>query len=135
DQGTVLEHGDAVTEIKNLLQPVRNIKNRNTTSLQPVDDAIKQINLIIGQSRRRLIHRNDLGIVRESLSDLDDLLLGNREGAHSSIRVNESNTKFGEKFGCRRRHPTVINETGLARLPAEEDVLGDTALRKQVELL
>ena len=61
---TIAKHGDAIGKIEHLIEPVRDIEDRDAIRRQIADDRKKLFGLGIGQGSRRLIH-GDHGGLRE----------------------------------------------------------------------
>ena len=99
------------------------------------DDAVEQLDLVVGEGRGRLVHLDDPGVEADRLGDLDDLLLGDRERADPLAGPDAGDAEPGEQLLGVALHPAVSTEAAAAGLAAEVDVLGDRALGQQVELL
>ena len=95
DERAVLQHGDGVAEVEDLLQPVRDVEDRDAARLEAAHDRVEQLDLVVGERGRRLVHLDDPRVDRERLHDLDDLLLGDGEGAHRGIRVDAVDAELG----------------------------------------
>ena len=88
------------------------------------------------ERRRRLVHDQDAGVLRERLGDLDPLAVADREGADEPRDVEVVDVERGEqlpRLGVHRR-PVEGAEAGARRV-AHEDVLGDAQRREQQQLL
>ena len=79
DERAVLEDRDAIAQVEDLLQPVRDVDHGDAAGGEPADDRVEQLDLAVAEGGGRLVHRDDPSIERERLDDLDDLLLGDRE--------------------------------------------------------
>ena len=53
----VLQHGDGVAEVEDLLEPVRDVEDRDAARLQPAHDRVEQLDLVVGERGGRLVHR------------------------------------------------------------------------------
>jgi len=135
DEPTVPEHGHAVGDLEDLLQPVRDVDHRLARGPQLPDHPEQALALGVGQRAGRLIHDDDARVERQGLGDLDHLLLADAERP--------------DPGGGRGRHAEPRQEPLRARveplpgdvaepchgLTPEEDVLGDRQLLDQVQLL
>ena len=81
DLAAVLEDGDRVAEVEDLLEPVGDVEDRDAARGEPPDDRVEQLDLVVGERGGRLVHRDDPRVEADRLGDLDDLLLGDRQGA------------------------------------------------------
>ena len=59
DEGAVLEDGDPVAQVEDLLEPVRDVEDRDAALAQPLDEGVEQLDLVVGQRRGGLVHRDD----------------------------------------------------------------------------
>ena len=55
DQAAIAQHRHAVANLKDLVQTVRNVDDRDTLRLQPLDDRKQPFNFRRSQCRRRLV--------------------------------------------------------------------------------
>ena len=90
---------------------------------------------MVGERGGRLVHLDDPRVDRERLHDLDDLLLGDGEGAHRGIRIDAVDAELLEQGPGLADHGLAVDEPGALGLAAEEHVLRDGALGQEVELL
>jgi hypothetical protein len=84
----VTQDGDEVADSDQLLQPVRNIDDRNTARLQVRNDPKQDLHLGRTQCRGRLIHDEDPGVLHHGFGDLDKLLLTNAQRLYERVRLN-----------------------------------------------
>ena len=75
----VPQEGDAVGDLKNLIEPVADINDPDTLRFQFVDHPEQSLGFAGGEGGAGFIHHDDACILRECLGDLDDLLLGDGE--------------------------------------------------------
>ena len=89
-----------------------------------------------GQCRRRLVHDQHAGILRQRARDLDPLAVADRQARHLLVDVEVAAVEGVEKFARAPTHGLPVDgaERGLGRL-AEEDVLGDGQFGKQQQFL
>ena len=135
DEDAVLQDGDPVAQVEDLLEPVRHVQHRNAAVAQPVHEVVEQLDLVVGERRGGLVHRDDPRVEGHRLDDLDDLLLGDRQAAHLDIGGDGVDAQVLEQPGSVTGHPGRVDQAAAARLAPEEDVLGDGAFGEQVELL
>ena len=135
DERAVLEDGDRVAEVEDLLEPVGDVEDRDAAVGQPPDDGVEEPDLVVGQRGGGLVHRDDARVVADGLGDLDDLLLGDRQGADLVVGRQAADPEPVEELLGVAAHAGGVDERAAARLAAEVDVLGDGAVRQEVELL
>ena len=73
----VTDDHNAVCNLEELLQLVRNIENRNTLRSCPVDELEQMLGLHIVQRACGFVHNQHLDVVGDDLRQLDELLLCN----------------------------------------------------------
>ena len=56
DLAAVLEHRDRVAEVEDLLEPVRDVEDRDAARGEPRDDRVEQLDLVVGERGGRLVH-------------------------------------------------------------------------------
>ena len=86
DRAAVLEHGDAVADLADLLQPVRDVDDGDAVRGQVADDPEEVVDLVVVEHRRRLVHDDQPGVVRERPGHADDLLAGGGQPADLAAR-------------------------------------------------
>ena len=130
DPPAVLEHGDPVGEVEDLGEPVRDVQEADAALLEPAHERVEQLDLVVGERGGRLVHDEQPGVQGERLGDLDDLLLRRRRGCRTRASAGEARSRRSTASSSRGavRMPAV-DEPAADRLVAEEDVLGDGALR------
>src|ERR1700760_3295457 len=73
DVMTVAQHGVAIAEAKNLVEPMRDKDNRQAFGLQRQHDADEIGDFGFAQGGGRLVHDNEPGLHGEGASNLDEL--------------------------------------------------------------
>jgi hypothetical protein len=115
---------------------VRDVHHRDASRLEVADQAEQHVDLARREGGGRLVHHHHAGIERHRLRDLDHLLLRHGEVGHHRGRVHEV---FDAEVVQQRRYLTMqgafVQHAEAVGLAAQEDVLGDVAVRQQVELL
>ena len=136
DVAPVAHHRHAVRDLLELLEPVRDVDDPDAVRTEVPDDPEQLVDLRVGERRRRLVHHQDGGIERQRLGDLDHLLLGDLEVADTGTRIELEVQALDQLLRLPIEPPIVEQEARpAARLAAEEDVLGDRQVRRQVQLL
>jgi hypothetical protein len=131
----VLEDGDAVADLADLLEAVRDVDDGDVVRREVADDPEETLDLLVVQDGGRLVHDDQLGVLRQRTGDAHHLLRGGGEradlGGGADLRVAEAGQQLGRgTVGGRRAgdpQPRV--------LAPQEDVVGDAQPAHQVELL
>src|SRR5699024_3320729 len=134
-EAAVLQDGDPVAQVEDLFQPVGDVEHGNAALLQPPDQGVEQLDLVVRQCRSGLVHGDDAGIEAHRLDDLDHLLLGHGQAADLAVRGDAFDAQVREQGGCVAGHPGLIHQAPAAWFATEVDVLRHGALGQQVELL
>ena len=135
DVATVAHHGDALADREDLLEPVRDEEHRVSARPQRLDDAEQPVDLRAGERGGRLVHHDHARVRGQRLHDLDQLLVGDREPARETVRV-EPDAELVEDGGRLAAHPPAVDAAeALERLRADEDVLGDAQVGEERRLL
>ncbi len=71
----VAQHGDAVDDLRHLVETVRDVDDADAGSLQVVDHLEQQSRLLLGERGGRLVHDEHFGVQRQRLGDLHHLAL------------------------------------------------------------
>ena len=95
----VLEHGDGVAEVEDLLEPVGDVDDADAALGEPGDDAVEQLDLVVGEGRGGLVHLDHPGVEADRLGDLDDLLLGDAQRAHPLAGPDVGDAEVAEQVG------------------------------------
>ena len=136
DGPAVLEHGDPVADLADLLQPVRDVDDRDARGGQLPDDAEQVAHLVVGEHRARLVHDDQPGVVRQRPRHADDLLARGGQPPHLAARRDLARDRAGRAARARRRSASPRRtKPSAARLVAEEDVLRHRQPVDEVELL
>ena len=130
----VAQHGVAIAEAENLVQPMRDEDDRQAFGLQRPHDADEICNLGFAQSRGRLVHDDEPGLHGERASDLDELLLGDGKIAHLCHWIALEPDALGYRLRLLSHAPPAYEQL-RAGLAANEHVLGDRHVRGEGELL
>ena len=136
DVVAVPEHGDAVRDLEDLLQPVGDVDNAYALGGKVLDDAEELADLPLGQGRGRLVHDHGPRLTHQRPRDGHDLLLRRREPLYGRGGV-EADAKGFEPLARLPPHglPVEAAPAGPWPLAADEQVLCHRELGEQVELL
>ena len=134
DQPAVLQHGDAVGDRLQLGHAMGDVEDRRALAPERPDQFEQLSGIALVERRGRLVHDDDLRIERQRLGDLDQLLLGDRQRFHQRLGMDPGADTL-EQLARALLHNGAVEQAAAARLKAEEDVVGDAALRQQAELL
>ena len=136
DMRAVTQHGDAIGDRENLVEPVADIDHGDAARLQLAHDVEEPSHVVFGQRRGRLVHDQDAGVLRQCAQDFDALAIADAEGADDAIGLQVVNRERGQQIRrlLAHRAPVEPAEACARRMP-HEDVLGDGELGKQQQLL
>ena len=117
-----------------LLKSVRDIYDALALLLQPSDDLEELLALSRCERGSRLVHDEDLRIHRQSLGDLDHLLLGNRKVSDDLAR-RYVHTQLAQILMGYVLHLRRLQGNRSVQLPAEEHVLCYGQVPAHIQLL
>jgi hypothetical protein len=131
----VLQHGDPVTDLPDLLQPVGDVDDGDALGGEVADHPEEPFDLLVVQHGRRLVHDDQPGVLGQRPGHAHHLLGGRGQlpdlDGGADLRVAQP--------GHQRRGGAVVlrrpAEPGAGALPAEEHVVGHAEAGDQVELL
>ena len=131
----VLQHGDAVADLADLLQTMGDVDHGDAGGGELPDDMEEVLHLFAVEHRRRLVHDDQLDVVRQRPRHAHDLLVRRAEladlGVGRQIRVTEP----AKQLAGLASSLGALGESAARELVAEEDVLGDRQAVDDVELL
>jgi hypothetical protein len=134
DVGAVTEHGHAIGDGEDLVEPVADVDDADPVSSQLGDDREQALDLMRREGGRRLVHCEDPGVEGERPGDLDELLLGGREILAWDVQIDRG-IETPEQLGRSETFLGPGDEAGPRRFLAEEDVLGGGEAGNEVEFL
>ena len=76
DEAAVAEHRHLVGDLEQLVHLVGDVDDALALGLERPDDLEQMLDFALGQRGRRLVHDENIGIVRDRLGDLDHLAIG-----------------------------------------------------------
>jgi hypothetical protein len=133
DVAAVADHRDAVGDLEDLLEPVRDVDDRDALGQRGRCDPAQAPGLVGGQGGRGLVHDEHAHILGQGARDLDGLLFGQRQAARHLVHV-EVHADAGDQVarpGALAGGPA--QEALVAR--ADEDVLGHVEIGEDHRLL
>ncbi len=134
-RAAVAQHGDAIGQLEQFLEPVRDIDDADLPRAQPGDQLEQQARLVMAQRGGGLVHDQDAGLAGHGLGDLHHLLLAHAELAHQPARV-DRHADAGQQLARLAVHARAIDEAeAVERFAGEEDVLGDAQVVDHRQLL
>ena len=134
DVAPVAHDRDPVGDLLELFEPVRDVDDPVASLPKVAGDPEQLVDLGVGERRGGLVHDQDVRVVGQRLRDLDHLLLGHGKPGHARARIQPDVQLLEQRRGLPVERLLVEQEPS-ARLPADEDVLGDRQVAHQVQLL
>ena len=135
DRVAVAHDRDLVADPEELVDPVGDVDHRDARVGQAPHDAEEDVDLGVGEDRRRLVEDEHLGVAGERLGDGDLLLLGDGQVAHRPGRVALREAEQAEQLEDLLVLPGPVDPAARDDLAADEDVLGDGQLGEELRLL
>ena len=134
DEASVPQHGDAIGDPEDFIEPMRHEYDAEPLGLQIVHDLEQAIDLGARQGRRRLVHDEDAGILGDGPRDLDELAVGRRQAA-GQVSRREVRRYARQSFSRPRTLLLNRNQPVPARPAAQHDVLGHRHAGNEVGVL
>ena len=132
---TVAQNDDPVADRLHFLQLVGDVDDRRTLIPQSPHESEKNVDLVLGEHRRRLIHDQELGVGRHGLADLHHLLL-RRAQFLDPLLGPDIHAELGEELAGPGHHGLLVQKPVLeAELGTEKDIVVHGQLVDQIELL
>ena len=113
---------------------MRYVDDGHARGLEPGHQRKQALRLARGQRGGGLVHDEQARIAGQRPGNLHQLLLGHDELAHACVRVQQE-AYFGKRLARLLTHRLVVKEEALLDLVAQEDVLRNRQVVRQVELL
>jgi hypothetical protein len=131
---TVAEHGHPVGDPHHLVEMVRHEDDGHARAPQLVEDPEQALGLVHREARGRLVEDQDARLGRERLRDLDELPLGDAEGAAERPGIDRE-PDAREPLRALRAHLRAVEEPEARRLAPEVDRARDIEVLREVQLL
>ena len=136
DMGAVAQHRHPVGESEDLRQLVGDIGDADAALAQPPDHLQQPARIRIRQCGRRLVHDDQLGVLRQGLGDLDPLSVRHREAADDGIDVEIMAVERIEQGASAGPHGGPVHAAPAgARRMADIDVLRHAQLGEEQQFL
>ena len=135
DERAVAQDGDAVADLVDLVEEVRDEQDGDAALLELADHAEELGHLVEVQARRRLVEHEHLDVGGDRPRDRDQLLHGQRSGCPGSRRDRCRAPVRRATARAFATHAAPVDQAEPARLATERDVLGHRHVRQQVDLL
>jgi hypothetical protein len=130
----VAQHHHAVGDVHDLVEMVRDERDRDARRAEFVDDSEQPSGLPARQARRRFVENQDARLSRQRLRDLDELALRDPKRPAQGRRIDvEPNARKPRR--AVRPHLRAVEESEARRLAAEIDRPRDIEILREVELL
>ena len=135
DGAAVLEHGDPVADLPDLVEAVGDVDDGDARRGELADHAEEVGDLLRVEDGRRLVHDDHAGVVRQGARHADDLLAGGGQPADLAVRGHVAVAEALEQRAGVGGGGAALGEPAGRQLVAEVDVLGDGQAVDDVELL
>ena len=134
--GAVAQHRHPVGQSEDLRQLVGDIGDADAALAQAPDHLQQPSRIRIRQCGRRLVHDDQLGVLRQGLGDLDPLAVRHREAADDGIDVEIMAVERIEQGASAGPHGGPVHAAPAgARRMADIDVLRHAQLGEQQQFL
>ena len=110
---TVFENNHPIGHARKLADPVADVQHPSATSHVIIDQGEKQLCLIVGEDRRRLVEDQQAGLLMKGTRDECELLLTKAQTVHPLTKEPQRKAQLREKvssLGTHRR-PSQIART------------------------
>lgn len=131
---SVAQNDGVIGDLQRLFQMMRYVDDRHAAARQVVDDLEEHFHLRRAQRRGRLVHDQDARIDGECPCNLDDLLLAEAKILDARQRIDVFLELFHQRPGLTLLF-SEVDDTALDDLPAHENIVADTQIGGQAELL
>ena len=134
DEPAAAEDGDAVGDLVDLVEEVRDEDDGDAALLEVADDAEELGHLVDVEARRRLVEHQHPHVDRDRPGDGDELLDGERVASQHRRRIDRQPEPRQHLRGA-LAHRRPVDGAEAARFATEADVLGHREIRQQIDLL
>ena len=129
------ENGKALGNLKDLIELVADKQDGNALLLELQDDAEKCLNLLAGQSGRRLVHDDELRVEHQRTADGDHLLFRDRKLAQSGVQIDREADPRNRLFRDRAHILPVYKFLFRDQLTVDRQILHDAQVGENGEVL
>ena len=135
DDMAVTHDGHTVGERHDLIHTMRDVNDGDAFLFQSFDEIQKRTDLLVGQSRRGLVHHKHLAVVLQSLGNLHQLALRHRQVAGQLAGI-DVHVHLGKQLLGAADHLLLVDDDPLfSDLTSDEDVLIHRNVVDHVEFL
>ena len=131
----VAQHGDAVADLEDLLQPVRDVDEADALPGEPANDLEQLLELRPAEHGRGFVEYDDAGMAREGAGDLHHLPLGDAQISYPGTRIDRKPQAQQRLPAAADRFAPVDGAEPGFRQTAQKQVLGDAQVRRQHRFL
>ena len=135
DQFAAAEDGEALGDLKDLVELVADEKYGDALLLQMQDDLEKRLHFLAGQGRCRLVHDDQARVEHQRAADGDHLLFGDGERADQTVQLHiEVNLRDGLLGDL--AHALAVDElVAVGKLCVEGEVFHDREVGEDGKIL
>ena len=134
DRAPVAQHGDAVRDLRNLVQLVGDQDGRDALGAQADQQVQQRRAVALVEARGRLVEDQQADLLRQRLRDLHQLLLADAEVAHDRVR-RLVKSHLGQQRPGPVVHGAAVDHAEPRGRAGQEDVLSDGHQRDEREFL
>jgi len=134
DGGAVAEHGDAIREGEDFVEPVRDVDAGDAARAQVAEDGEEHLHFMLGERGGGFVEDEDARVLGQRLDDFDELLFAHAEPPDGRGGI-DGDAEAVEQRASVAVHARPVDEPAAGRRGAEEDILGDGHLIDECELL
>ena len=134
-EAAVLENGEAVAELENLVQAVGDIDNAHATVFKLAHHAVQAFHLAVAQRGGGFVHNDEPGVEGQRPGDLHHLLLGHAQAGDRGGRRNVQLQIVENDLRLLIDRLFVDDQITFTRLAPEKHVFRDGHVGQQVEFL
>ena len=134
DVAAVAQHCHRLAQLEDFFEPMGYIDDRHPRLLQTADEGKQTIDLVAPQRTGRFVEHENLRLQSHGGSDLDELLLGNRQRREGPIDVDVESDLSQQRFGL-AAEPAAVEKQSLPRQVVQTQVFGDRQVGTEHQLL
>ena len=129
----VAQDGDAIRDLTDLTQPVRDVDDGRPVSREPADEGEEELDGILRERCRRLVENQEPRRHGERLGEFEEVAVGDAEGRDAVLEM-AVEVDVVEQRAHRFRH-VRITTSEMLEWDGHADVLGDRHVRKERRML